>query len=317
MCKCGGMEEIIWIKKVFTERDSYMKRIKRLLTVLLISGMCLTGTYFVYNTIPVSAKTSRVSITKDTFGSNKKIHTVHIGYDVYSIEDGALNLLPNLKKIKVNSKNPNYCSYKGVLYNKDKTKLLAVPRGRSRVPIIKTITSRSEHSVDGIAQSRINHIDKIISRNKAKVNNNPPASSTDFSQYVYTDSDGNRVFEYRGKGISTINIPNGTDYIGYITTDYYDVNNDTSSYTFNYDVTTIYIPASVQCDLMGYVFDSEKHPDNNLYSTLYSCRNLKKIVVDSNNPYLYTNADGTVLYRKIANKPIWSANKIIIRNGHY
>lgn len=294
-----------------------MKGIKRLLTVLLISGMCLTGTYFVYNTIPVSAKTSRVSITKDTFGSNKKIHTVHIGYDVYNIEDGALNLLPNLKKIEVDSKNPNYCSYKGVLYNKDKTKLLAVPRGRSRVPIIKTITSRSEHSVDGIAQSRINHIDKIISRNKAKVNNNPPASSTDFSQYVYTDSDGNRVFEYRGKGISTINIPNGTDYIGYITTNYYDVNNDTPSYTFNYDVTTIYIPASVQCDLMGYVFDSEKHPDNNLYSTLYSCRNLKKIVVDSNNPYLYTNTDGTVLYRKIADKPIWSANKIIIRNGHY
>ena len=299
-----------------------MKMIKRLLIVLLISGMCLTGTYFVYNTIPVSAKTSRVSITKDTFGSNKKIHTVQIGYDVYSIEDGALNLLPNLKNIEVDSNNPNYCSYKGVLYNKDKTKLLAVPRGRSRVPIIKTITSRSEHSVDGIAQSRINHIDEIISRNTTKVNNNPPASSTDFSktdfsQYVYTDSDGNRVFEYRGKGISTINIPNGTDYIGYITTDYYDVNNDTFGYTFNYDVTTIYIPASVQCDLMGYVFNSEKHPDNNLYSTLYSCKNLKKIVVDSNNPYLYTNADGTVLYRKIANKPIWSANKIIIRNGHY
>ena len=314
-----------------------MKMIKRLLIVLLISGMCLTGTYFVYNTIPVSAKTSRVSITKDTFGSNKKIHTVHIGYDVYSIEDGALNLLPNLKNIEVDSNNPNYCSYEGVLYNKDKTKLLAIPRGRSRVPIIKTITSRSKHSVDGIAQSRINHIDEIISRNTTKVNNNPPASSTDFSktdfskadfskadfskadfsQYVYTDSDGNRVFEYRGKGISTINIPNGTDYIGYITTDYYDANNDTFSYTFNYDVTTIYIPASVQCDLMGYVFNSEKHPDNNLYSTLYSCRNLKKIVVDSNNPYLYTNADGTVLYRKIANKPIWSANKIIIRNGHY
>lgn len=297
-----------------------MKGIKRLLTVLLISGMCLVGTYFVYNTIPVSAKISRVSITKDTFGSNKKIHTVHIGYDVYSIEDGALNLLPNLKKIEVDSKNPNYCSYKGVLYNKDKTKLLAVPRGRPQVSIIKTITSRSKHSVDGIAQSRIDHIDKIISRNKAKVNNNSQAPSTDFSQYVYTDQDGNRIFEYRGKGISTINIPNGTDYIGYITTDYYDVNNDASSYTFNYDVTTIYIPASVQCDLVGYVFDvfdSEKHPDNNLYSTLYSCRNLKKIVVDSNNPYLYTNADGTVLYRKIANKPIWSANKIIIRNGHY
>lgn len=297
-----------------------MKGIKRLLTVLLIFGMCLVGTYFVYNTIPVSAKTSRVSITKDTFGSNKKIHTVRIGYDVYSIEDGALNLLPNLKKIEVDSKNPNYCSYKGVLYNKDKTKLLAVPRGRPQVSIIKTITSRSKHSVDGIAQSRIDHIDKIISRNKAKVNNNSQAPSTDFSQYVYTDQDGNRIFEYRGKGISTINIPNGTDYIGYITTDYYDVNNDASSYTFNYDVTTIYIPASVQCDLVGYVFDvfdSEKHPDNNLYSTLYSCRNLKKIVVDSNNPYLYTNADGTVLYRKIANKPIWSANKIIIRNGHY
>ncbi len=305
-----------------------MNGIKRLLTVLLISGMCLAGTYFVYNTIPVSAKTSEVSITKDTFGSNKKIHTVRIGYNVYNIEDGALNLLPNLKKIEVNSNNPNYCSYEGVLYNKDKTKLLAVPRGRSQVPIIKTITSRSEHSVDGIAQSRINHIDEIISRNTTKVNNNPPASSTDFSktdfsQYVYTDSDGNRVFKYRGKGISTINIPNGTDYIGYITTDYYDVNNDTFSYTFNYDVTTIYIPASVQCDLIGYVFDaldsddSEKHPDNNLYSTLYSCRNLKKIVVDSKNPYLYTNADGTVLYRKIANKPIWSANKIIIRNGDY
>lgn len=303
-----------------------MKGIKRLLTVLLIFGMCLAGTYFVYNTIPVSAKTSRVSITKDTFGSNKKIHTVRIGYDVYSIEDGALNLLPNLKKIEVDSKNPNYCSYKGVLYNKDKTKLLAVPRGQSQVPIIKTITSRSKHSVDGIAQSRIDHIDKIISRNKAKVNNNSPtssvnnnspASSTDFSQYVYTDQYGNRIFEYRGKGISTINIPNGTDYISYITTDYYDINNDTFGYTFNYDVTTIYIPASVQCDLMGYVFDSEKHPDNNLYSTLYSCRNLKKIVVDSNNPYLYTNADGTVLYRKIANKPIWSANKIIIRNGDY
>lgn len=294
-----------------------MKGIKRLLTVLLISGMCLAGTYFVYNTIPVSAKISRVFITKDTFGSNKKIHTVHIEYDVYSIEDGALNLLPNLKKIEVDSKNPNYCSYKGVLYNKDKTKLLAVPRGRSQVPIIKTITSRSKHSVDGIAQSRIDHIDKIISRNKAKVNNNSPTSSTDFSQYVYTDQDGNRIFEYRGKGISTINVPNGTDYIGYITTDYYDVNNNTFGYTFNYDVTTIYIPASVQCDLMGYVFDSEKHPDNNLYSTLYSCRNLKKIVVDSNNPYLYTNADGTVLYRKITNKPIWNANKIIIRNGHY
>lgn len=67
------------------------------------------------------------------------IGTMDYNTDDYDILDGE-----KLRKIQVKAANKKYCSYKGILYNKKKTKMLCVPGGITNIVIPKTITSNIE-----------------------------------------------------------------------------------------------------------------------------------------------------------------------------
>ena len=75
--------------------------------------------------IPDSVK----SIGELAFLSCTSLTSITISDGVTSIGDGAFEGCTNLKRIDVAEDNKNYCSIDGVLFNKDKTKLIKYPSG--------------------------------------------------------------------------------------------------------------------------------------------------------------------------------------------
>ena len=283
------------------------KKVKIILCLLLVSCLSLIGT----KSFSVEAKTSNenqngVIVTPDTFGSDSSIYTVLIGYDVVEIQDASFSNLVNLKEIRVDSKNPYYASCNGCLYNKDFTMLLCIPQNTTSVPVKTTITSYSEHALDGLAQSRKDALDQFLSGKGNTVNNtnnngnqssgtvsagttinntnyngstsipsstpsnNEPdivESDTDFSQYVYVDNNGYVCFRYTGTGHSTIIIPEGVEYVASFTD---------STLTKNYEITSIVLPSTIKTMSMAAYFTFDDG-DQNLYNCLYQCPNLQSV----------------------------------------
>lgn len=92
-------------------------------------------------TTPLSLKW----IFEGAFSECKNLETVYINTNVRDIKATAFFDCPNLKKINVDPNNKNYCSQDGVLYNKDKTKLIWVPDGYSgHFTIPSTVTCIAE-----------------------------------------------------------------------------------------------------------------------------------------------------------------------------
>ena len=66
----------------------------------------------------------------DAFSECKNITSIEIPNSVIDIDERALYSCLNLSEINVDEKNPIYSSENGVLFNKDKTKLLVYPRSK-------------------------------------------------------------------------------------------------------------------------------------------------------------------------------------------
>jgi BspA type Leucine rich repeat region (6 copies) len=77
-------------------------------------------------TIPESV----VSIGAGAFLFCSKLTVTTIPASVTNIEDGAFNACFSLKSIIVDASNPAYCSVDGVLYDKNRTRLLQFPGGK-------------------------------------------------------------------------------------------------------------------------------------------------------------------------------------------
>lgn len=71
---------------------------------------------------------SVTKIAQDAFFNTQNV-TINIPSSVISLGDYAFSENGSLKNIKVDPKNPNFTSINGVLYNKKKTKIVAVPGG--------------------------------------------------------------------------------------------------------------------------------------------------------------------------------------------
>jgi len=67
---------------------------------------------------------------------------------VLNIKGGSFTGCDNLKNIYVDQKNPNYCSVDGILFNKDKTELVAYPAGKTELEykIPSDITALSSYA---------------------------------------------------------------------------------------------------------------------------------------------------------------------------
>ncbi len=67
------------------------------------------------------------SIREYALNCDGVVQVINIGADVLEIDGKSFYSCWALRKIEVDENNPNYCSVDGVLYNKDKTKVICVP----------------------------------------------------------------------------------------------------------------------------------------------------------------------------------------------
>ena len=67
------------------------------------------------------------SVTKYALTCDEKVQTINIGDTVEFVDSKAFYSCRALREINVDEKNPNYCSVDGVLYNKDKTRIICRP----------------------------------------------------------------------------------------------------------------------------------------------------------------------------------------------
>ena len=85
-----------------------------------------------------------INSINDYFSSSKEtINNIILTDSVMNIEPDAFGSLYQLKNIKVDSNNTNFKSVNGILYNKDMTKIICYPSGKSNTTFIipNTVTS--------------------------------------------------------------------------------------------------------------------------------------------------------------------------------
>ena len=92
-------------------------------------------------TIPASV----IVIGSGAFVFCTKLTEISIPASVTNIGDGAFNACFSLKSITVDAANPVYCSADGVLYDKNRTRLLQFPGGKAGGYIIPNDVTNIEH----------------------------------------------------------------------------------------------------------------------------------------------------------------------------
>ena len=94
---------------------------------------------------------SRVTSIEDyAFSGCSSLEEITIPSSVTSIEGYAFGGCSSLKEIKVSNENKNYTSINGVLYNKDKTKIIAYPANKpgEKYIILNSVTSIGSYAFD-------------------------------------------------------------------------------------------------------------------------------------------------------------------------
>lgn len=172
--------------------------------------------------------TSKVTfIGNKVFADCKKLKSISIPASVRGINPGAFNNCVSLRSIHVASGNRNYCSQDGVLYNKNKTKLIQYPLHKTnrsfRTPSTLVSIRSNAFSENHYMQSVVVKANKIeegafqnmsalkhvtILSGTAKIESQAFAYCSALNKVVLPDSVsviGYGAFE--GSGIATIHIP--------------------------------------------------------------------------------------------------------------
>ena len=97
-------------------------------------------------TVTFAVQSQLRSIEWATFRSCTSLANITIPASVTSIDSGAFLSCASLTSITVNANNPNYASEGGILYNKDKTTLLAYPSASGSVTIPEGVTSIGDNA---------------------------------------------------------------------------------------------------------------------------------------------------------------------------
>ena len=217
----------------------------------------------------ITIPNSVTSIEKSAFYGCKSLTSITIPNSVTSIGEWAFRYCSSLSSIKVDTNNPNYCSIDGVLFNKDKTTLVAYPIGntRSEYIISNSVTSIGESAFYycssltsvTIPNSVTSIGDYAFSRCSSLTSVTIPNSVTSIGEWAFS----------RCSSLTSITIPNSVTSIG------------SGAFEYCTSLTSITIPNSVT-SIGDWAFGY--------------CSSLTSINVDSNNPN-YSSVD-SVLFNK-------------------
>ncbi len=155
--------------------------------------------------------------TKLIWVSNSK-EKVSILSGVDVIGKSVFNNHNNLISINVNKNNKSYSSFDGVLYDKNKTKVIAVPAGKASVkilPSVKSIEARAFMNCSKLKSIYIPPRVESIGASAFKGCSNLKSISLPFS----VNSIGERAF-YGCKSLSSATVPKNVSYIGSYAFDY-------------------------------------------------------------------------------------------------
>ena len=109
-----------------------------------IGGQCFR---FCKNIKEIRIPDSVTEVENSAFRDCSSLETIYIGKNVALFNSEMLSGCTSLKNIKVSEGNPNYSSVNGVLFNKDKTKLIQYPSGVSMKGYVIPSTVKEVSSV--------------------------------------------------------------------------------------------------------------------------------------------------------------------------
>lgn len=139
----------------------------------------------------INIKDGVTEINRDTFSNSNLLASVNISNTVTSIQLGAFDNCTNLTDINVSEGNASYSSEKGILFNKDKTKIIKYPM------------AKVEQSYD--IQSSVNSIEENAFENCKNL------SSVNISENVTRIDKG--AFE-SCKSLEKVKMPKNISYVG-------------------------------------------------------------------------------------------------------
>lgn len=187
-----------------------------------------------HNLSDVTLPESLISIGEDAFEECTSLKTITLPQNVTSIGEGAFSDCRNLSKIEVNENNKSFCSYSGILLNKDKTTLIQCPSAypNENITIPNGVTSISKYafvscenlksitvpeSLQSVGLDAFSHCDNI---EKVNISNLSKWCSIDFGleNYVSTSSNplysGNGLLYLNGTLIKNLVVPSGVKQLG-------------------------------------------------------------------------------------------------------
>ena len=176
-----------------------------------------------------------ICIGSGAFSACNGLSSVSIPDSVEFIDEQSFQNCPNLHTIQVSEKNKNYSSIDGVLYDKNKTKLLICPNGKTTCSIPNSVTSINDYafyscknlseliipsSVISIGKNVFCHcsaLSNIVIPNGIKtIEEHTFNSCTSLNEIIIPNSVTNiKDFAFNNTGLTSIIVPNSVDDIGY------------------------------------------------------------------------------------------------------
>ncbi len=267
-----------------------------------------------YSSVPASLKnvviTKETVISKYAFSGCTGLESIVIPNTVTSIDSDAFGFCPNLRSIIIDSQNENFTSDDGVLFDKQKIKLICYPLGKREIDNCYSIPN-SVIYIDDNAFSDCKSLESIIIPNSVKHIGDRafsgctnlesiaiPNSVTIISPYTFSfcsslkdvkipnsiNSIGNNAFEYC-KSLEAITIPDSVKSMGI------------KAFTYCEGLKAITIPNSIT-SISSCLFYNCKNlesiiiPDsitNIGYNAFGNCSSLESITI----PFVGENFDGT------------------------